>query len=422
MRAFLNMLILGTVCAVSACAGTDQGTAYWFQDGKCPKNAVDADAGGKYSKGRGYGWMERAGSYFSVNLPEGNYDVIVGYKDVEAAANTTVKAEARRVMLKSLDSANSKMRSFTVNVRRPEIEGGGRVKLNSRETGGNDLSMVAHWDDMLTLEFLPDASGVEGIKIMPTTKAITIYIAGDSTVTDQRAEPWSGWGAMLPSFFEQGVSVANYAESGRALFSFVWEKRLDKILSVIQPGDYLFVQFGHNDQKDKREGSGPFTTYKQELGDYISQVRAKKAFPVLVTPMERRRWKNGVPQETLTDYATAMRQVAEEQTVPLIDLHAMSLKFYAAMGEEKSKSAFVHYPAHSFPNQDKAFKDDTHHNAYGAYELARCVVEGIKSEVPALAKRLRDHSETFDPSTPDDPAELGIPASKEVVIETPEGS
>ena len=415
-RTLFNVLLSGAVVAVSACTAAESGKTYYMGSGSAPKDCVRIAQNTDYKEG-GAGWISGANNHFAVALPEGNYDVYVQYSSAEAATHSTVKAEARRLMLKSGQESGT-IRTFSVNVRRPEIEGGGSVKLNNRET---EPTMVAHWDEMLTLEFLPDAAGIEGVKIVPTTKATTIFIAGDSTVTDQRSEPWSGWGQMLPSFFEQGVSVANYSESGRALFSFLWEKRLDKILSVIQPGDYLFIQFGHNDQKDKREGAGPFTTYKQELEDYIAKVREKKANPVLVTPMERRRWKEGVPQETLTEYAAAMKLVAKEQKVPLIDLHAMSLKFYAAMGEEESTRAFVHYPAHSFPDQEKALKDDTHHNPYGGYELARCVVEGIKAEVPQLAKHLRK-MDVFDPSHPDDPDQLNIPASGAAGVEKPEGN
>jgi lysophospholipase L1-like esterase len=372
-----------------------------------------------FSADKSVKWQEVRTNRIAAQLPEGNYTVRITFKNAQAAANAAVKAEARRLMLLKQESADGKVRTFTVNVRRPEIAGGGSVKLNSRET---EPSMVAHWDDLLSLEFFPDIDSVKSIDVKPAPDAVTVYIAGDSTVTDQRGEPWTGWGQCLPNFFDPGVAVANHAESGRALFSFLWEKRLDKILSTIKPGDYLFIQFGHNDQKDKREGAGPFTTYKAELDDYISKVRKKGAGPVLVTPMERRRWSGGKPQETLADYAAAMRQVAEEQKVPLIDLHAMSLKFYAALGEEDSKRAFVHYPANTFPGQDKALADDTHHNPYGGYELARCVVEGIKAQIPELAKHLRRDAGTFGPSHPDNPDSLNLPAGLSAEAEKPEGS
>ncbi len=414
-----RLAIITVSLASVACAGSKPVGQYYFGGGTLPDGFTRASSRHEYTKDRGFGWMEDQPNVFGVELPEGNYTVSVGYDTPEAAAASTVKAESRRLMLMKQDHVKGKIRQFTVNVRRPEIEGGDRVKLNSRETKPN---MVAHWDDLLTLEFLPGIEGVEGIRIESAPEAITVYIAGDSTVTDQRSEPWCGWGQVIPRFFDSGVAFANHAESGRALFSFLWEKRLDKILSSIKSGDYLLIQFGHNDQKDKRAGSGPFTTYKEELEEYISRVREKGGKPVLVTPMERRRWSGGKPQETLTEYAEAMRQVGKEQKVPVIDLHAMSLKFYAAMGPEGSTKAFVHYPANRFPNQDKALKDDTHHNIYGAYELARCVVEGIKEEVPGLAKHLRPDAGSFDPSEPDNPESLGIPPSLAAGAEKPEGN
>ncbi len=414
-----QLLLLAGALVSTACAGTKPAGMFYFGEGTLPDGCTRVTPDKAFTDSRGYGCLEDQPNIFAVELPEGNYTVTVAFETPAAAAAATVKAESRRLMLMKQASADGNVRRFTVNVRRPEIEGDGQVKLNSRET---KPTMVADWDNMLTLEFLPGAEGVETIRIEPAPDAITVYIAGDSTVTDQRNEPWSGWGQELPRFFAPGVAVANHAESGRALFSFLWEKRLDKIMSTIKPGDYLFIQFGHNDQKDKREGAGPFTTYTQELQEYIAQVRDKDAFPVLVTPMERRRWKGGKPQETLTDYAEAMRQVGKEQNVPVIDLHAMSLKFYAAMGQEGSTSAFVHYPANTFPDQDKELKDDTHHNAYGAYELARCVVEGIKAQVPDLAKHLRGDVGSFDPSHPDDPDSLDLPASLDVAAEKPEGN
>ncbi len=415
----VRWMLIGSAVVATACANTKTEGLYYFGKGRVPSGYTFVAPQSGYTDSRGYGWKDDRPNVFVAKLPEGNYNVSVIFDDEATARAATVKAEARRLMLRSDATVDGRQRRFTVNIRQPQIEGGDRVKLNSRET---DPVMIAHWDDMLFLEFLPGKAGVTAVKIEPAPEAVTVYIAGDSTVTDQRSEPWSGWGQMLPSCFEPGVAVANHAESGRALFSFLWEKRFDKILDTMKPGDYLFIQFGHNDQKDKRDGAGPFTTYKRELEEYIAKVRAKKANVVLVTPMERRRWKGAEPQETLTDYAEAMRQVGKEQKVPVVDLHAMSLKFYAALGAEGSTKAFVHYPANSFPGQDKGLKDDTHHNVYGAYELARCVVEGIKAQVPELAKHLRAEPGAFDPSKPDNPDLLGIPASSEAGAETPEGN
>ncbi|HEV7403238.1 MAG TPA: GDSL-type esterase/lipase family protein, partial [Chthoniobacteraceae bacterium] len=182
-------------------------------------------------------------------------------------------------------------------------------------------------------------------------------------------------------------------------------------------------QFGHNDQKDKSAGAGPFTTYKANLKHFVDSARSKGGIPVLVTPMERRRFdKDGTQQATLSDYAEAVRQVGAEDKVPVIDLNAMSLKFYAALGPEKSTKAFVHYPANTFPGKDKALSDDTHHNAYGSYELARCVIEGIKTAKLDLVKDLAPDVKPFDPSQPDRPEAFAVPSTPIGKMEKPEGN
>lgn len=404
--------------AATVCAETKMDRSFYFGKGSLPKGFVRVTPQQEYSTGTGHGWMQNLPQVFAVDLPEGNYSVTVGYESPAAAAASTVKAEARRLMLQQQEKVEGKIRRFSVNLRRPEIVDDGAVRLNEREK----YPESGEWDERLTLEFLPGTDGVIGVMIESAPGIKTLYVAGDSTVTNQRNEPWCGWGQMLPCFFGPEVAVANHAESGRALYSFRYEKRLGKILSTIQPGDYLFIQFGHNDQKNKKENAGPFTTYKADLEDFIARAREKKARPVLVTPMERRRWSGGRPGETLTDYAAAVKQVGREQQVTVIDLHAMSLKFYAALGREGSKQAFVHYPANSYPGQGKQLKDDTHHNPYGAYELARCMVEGIRAELPELAADLRPGIGVFDPEHPDDPAQFVIPASLAAGAEKPEGN
>lgn len=372
-----------------------------------------------FSSKTGFGWLADTKNQFGIAVPEGNYIVKLVFDSPEAANAMTVKAESRRLMLRSTAESHSKVRTFAVNIRRPQIASGGEVTLNDWET---TPSLIAHWDELLTLEFLPDTSGLNAIEIVPANNVTTVYIAGDSTVADQRSEPYVGWGQVLPSLFSQRISVANHAESGRALFSFLEEQRFEKILSTIQPGDYLLIQFGHNDQKDKRPGSGPYTTYTREFIEYVNATREKSAIPVLITPMERRRWKNGKPGETLTEYADAVRQVGKELNVPVIDLHAMSLDFYQAMGEETSAKAFVHYPAHTFPDQPKRLKDNTHHNIYGAFQLARCVAEGIRTQIPELAQHLRSEYTSYSPSHPDDPVLLSIPSSIASSAAKPEGN
>lgn len=188
-------------------------------------------------------------------------------------------------------------------------------------------------------------------------------------------------------------------------------KKLSICWENARPGDYLLIQFGHNDQKDKYAGAGPFTSYKTNLKKTIAGARGRGLNPILMTPMERRHYSDGKFSQTLTDYAEAVRQVGAEEKVPVIDLNAQSQKFYAALGGEGSKKAFVYYAANSFPGQTDALKDDTHFSSYGAYELARIVTTAIASQKLGLAPFLTDDCAPFDPSRPDAVAALVLPVS-----------
>lgn len=415
-----SLAISSAALFISCGVGEAAEFKFGFGTGKVPPGYTQISPQMTYDPKRGFGFLdsgsvaatdEPSASVFAVNVDEGNYDVTIHFGDSASATSTTVKAESRRLVVENVETVPGKFesRTFTVNVRKPAINTGGVTLLNGREKGPPP---APDWDDYLTFEFNGKNPGVISLEIKPAKDAITLFVAGDSTVTDQAREPYTGWGQMLPRFFQQGVAVSNQAESGLALFSFERQKRLEKVLSMMKKGDYLFIQFGHNDQKDKRPDAGPFTTYKANLKRFIEAARGKGGIPVLVTPMERRRFeKDGKQAATLSDYADAVRQVGNEEQVPVIDLNAMSMKLYAALGPEKSTKAFVHYPANTFPGQDKPLKDDTHHSTYGGYELARCVVEGIKASVPSLAAHLVKDTGTFDPSNPDAPEKVRIPAS-----------
>jgi len=345
---------------------------------------------------------------FVVDLPEGNYDVTVHLGAPDLASENTIKSETRRLMLErvSVPAGSTATRTFTVNLHTPAIAEGGRVKLKERERD------YFHWDDKLILEFNGDHPAVAGLEIRPAADStLTIYLAGDSTVTDQPGEPWAAWGQMLPRFFPAGVAVSNHAESGLSLASFRGSNRLEKILSTLRPGDYVFIQFGHNDQKEKGEGVGAFTTYAQSLRDYVAAIRAKGGEPVLVTSMYRRRFnEQNELYDTLGDFPAAVRQVAQETGAPLIDLHASSARVFSALGKDKSKLAFVHFPAGAY-GSEKAVSDDTHFSPYGAYELARCVVQGIRQNIPTLAARLAPDVGDYDPGHPASPETFALPPS-----------
>jgi lysophospholipase L1-like esterase len=342
--------------------------------------------------------------FFSVPIPEGSYRITVVLGGPQASV-TTVRAEGRRLMLEKIATKpdESITKTFDTNVRYTEISGNPNnlVKLKPRENG------ILNWDHKLTLEFNGDHPSVRSINIEPIPDEPVIYLAGDSTVVDQYYEPWAAWGQMLPRFFLPGIVIANHAESGETTKSFVGEKRLAKIMTTMKPGDYLFIQFAHNDMKP---GAVPIDDYKKLLIDYIAQTRAKGATPVLVTAMNRRTFDDaGKITNSFGPYPDAVREIAAQQKVALIDLNAMSKTLFEAMGPEGTLKAFMHYPADSFPGQTAAISDDTHFNSYGAYELARCIVHGIREDKLPLAKFLDPAVPDFNPAHPDPQTDFHMP-------------
>lgn len=352
--------------------------------------------------------------FVSVAEPEGNYRVTVRLGNASREADTTVKAEARRLMALqvSTNAGQTVSRSFIVNVRTPYIGPDESVRLKDREVGNLD------WDAKLTLEFTGAHPSVRTIEIKPV-RVPTIYLAGDSTVVDQGKETWAAWGQMLPLFFSAKVAIANDAESGETIHSFVTEHRFDKIMSTLRSGDYLLMQFAHNDQKP---GAGFVSVpeYQDILRHCIALARGKGAHPVLVTSMNRRAFgPDGTIEMTLGGYPDAMRQVAREEHVPLIDLNAMSKTLFDAMGPDGTLKAFVHYPAGSFPGQTVALKDNTHSNSYGALELAKCVIESIRTLRLPIAKDIRSDVPQFDPAHPDPPTIWSLRPDPFVLLQKP---
>jgi lysophospholipase L1-like esterase len=384
----MSPVLLATVLAAPWEARSQ--TSYKFSFGSDAKaDWISVSPTNLYSVAAGYGFepganvAQSAGAvssdhpfYFSAKLPEGNYQVTATLGD-EAAATTTVKAELRRLVLEKVSAAagESVTRTFIVNLRTPQIPDGTRVHLKTRET----TTEIWDWDEKLTLEFNGDHPSLRSLDIEPASVP-TVYVIGDSTVCDQPAEPWNSWGQMLPRFFKPVVAVANHSESGEAINSSLHALRFAKIFSLIKPGDYLFVQFGHNDQKSKAPNA--LDQYKADLKQVIATTREKGATPVLVTSMER---KGGVEHDTLAGYPDAVREVAKEENCALIDLNQMSRVFYKALGDKIGM----------------AFQDGTHHNNYGSYELAQCVILGIQQAKLPLAADIEDGF-TFDPAHPDD--------------------
>lgn len=434
---FIGMTLL------SCYAGEAQNYKFDFGAGKLQLGYTQVLPGTKYTAETGYGFefslnltsKEYKGNdalkddyitsdnpfYFSVKLPEGNYNVKVILGDKSGTSATTIKAECRRLMVERSITAKGKFATeeFTVHVKDSIIRPSGmKVRLKSREID------YLHWDDKLTLEFNNTAPKVCAVEISKADNIPAIFLAGNSTVVDQDREPWAAWGQMIPAFFQpKKIVVANYAESGETLKAFKGERRLEKIWSMAKPGDYLFIEFAHNDQKPGGNFLDPFTTYKQTVKEWIAEARKRNMIPVLVSSMNRRTFdSSGHITNSLGDYPEAMRQTGKEEGVAVIDLNAMSKILYEAWGPERSIKAFVHFPANTFPNQTKELKDNTHFTTYGAYELAKCIVIGIRQNVPALAKYLKPSLPAFDPSHPDAFEDWQLPPSTFIGTVKPDGN
>ena len=357
--------------------------------------------------------------YFSVKVPDGNYrvTVVLGGKK---GGNTTVRAEGRRLLVHNISTPKAKDEqtfTFTVNKRSPEIGDGRKVKLKDREK-----SYLA-WDDRLTLEFNGTRPAVKSIHVEPADVP-TIYLCGNSTVVDQNNEPWASWGQMITRWFGPDVAISNHAESGLTARTFIGAFRLDKILSTLKTGDYVFVEFGHNDEKEHRPGDGAWYHYQYQLKIFIDQVRAKGAEIVFLTPTQRRQFNpDGKSiRNTHGDFPAAMRMVAEKENVPLIELNGMTTQLYLAFGPEESKKLLCHYPMGTFPGQEKALADDTHFNQFGAYEVAKCVVMGMKKLNLPIVKYLRPEWEDFNPAQPDDWQTFVWPLAKNADLAKPDGN
>lgn len=338
---------------------------------------------------------------FSVAVPDGNYLVTVTLGNRKKAGQTVVRAESRRHFIDMVTTKKGKYQtvSFVVNKHNPVIEGQTRVKLKPREV------TYKNWDDSLNLSFCGPAPAVQRIRIEPAQNVTTVFLCGNSTVVDQEEEPWASWGQMITRWFSPQVAIANFAESGLSCTSFLAQLRLDKILTQLKKGDYVIVEFGHNDEKEKKAGDGAWYSYSRNLKIFADRVREAGGEIIFCTPTARRFFNDDhkTIRNTHGDYPEAMKTVARRENIPVIDLTRMSTQFYETLGEEGSKKSLVHYPANTFPGQDKALADNTHFNPFGAWEIAKMIVMGLKQINSPLVDSLQADWQDFDPSHPDDP-------------------
>lgn len=335
---------------------------------------------------------ESGARQLSLRVPEGNYRVSVELTG-DRSQSTAVLAEQRRLMEENVRLMGDEPVTcrFVVNVRGPQLDplpanapGGTRVRLSSREEGS------ATWDGLLNLAIAGPGSlaSVRAERV----EVPTLYLAGDSTVTDQAEPPDASWGQFITRHFRDDMAVANHAQSGESLQSFMTSLRFAKLLSALRPGDWVMIQFGHNDQKSQwpQTYAEAGTTYRSWLRLYLDEIRRRGATPLLVTPPERRQFDAaGRIRPTLAEYARAMREMAQEQTVALIDLHASSIQLYEAMGHDMAPKAFAANGT-----------DQTHHSESGARQLASAVIDGLRradaSLTAGLESHIADDAKTFD--------------------------
>jgi len=224
----------------------------------------------------------------------------------------------------------------------------------------------------------------------PVANGFTIFMIGDSTMANKPLipeNPERGWGQMLGIYFKAGVRVENHALNGRSSKSFRDEGHWAAVQSRLKPGDWVIIQFGHNDEKslDPTRYTTPEGSFKANLARYVIETRALGASPILATPVARRKFdEQGQPVNTHGDYVKAVREVAQEQKVPLIDLNQRSTELLQRMGPEPAKKLYIYVTAAEYPALPKGRQDDTHFCAYGASRMCDLAVAEIAAKAPQL--------------------------------------
>lgn len=327
-------------------------TLYWYRDTEL--SVIREDAQGCFLDAEGRG---RIPLVFRADVPKpGNYRVTVGIHSAESIGKALIFVGCRRLgFLGEIPAGDSFVRSMTVNV--CDIVPRGRTE--SFENRAINIALLA------------DRPSISSICIEEISCPV-LYLAGDSTVTDQSGEYpytpgtcYSGWGQMLPAFLDGRAAVSNHAHSGLTTDSFRSEGHYEIVRRFIRPGDYFLMQFGHNDQKlqELKAEEG----YRRNLLRYIGECRAAGAYPLIVTPLARNTWKgnSGAYNDLLAEYAAVCLQVGAQEGVPVLDLHGRAVEFIRGRGLEASKPYF--HP-----------DDYTHSNDYGAYLFAGMVAEEIR--------------------------------------------
>ncbi len=229
---------------------------------------------------------------------------------------------------------------------------------------------------------------------LPPKKKINIWMIGDSTMClyEPNRAPITGWGMPFAVFFDSSVSIHNMAKGGRSTRTFLSENRWQPIADSLQEGDYVIMQFGHNDEAKEEKYKDRYTAvpdYETNLIKFITESRAKKAIPVLITPVSRMKFdKQGIAQETHVEYTAAVFEVGKQYNVPVIDLDTRSRELYQKMGAENTKLLFMQLDTLEHPHYPEGQKDNTHFNEYGARMIAELVLAELKVQDSELAHRL----------------------------------
>ncbi|MDB5201100.1 MAG: rhamnogalacturonan acetylesterase [Ferruginibacter sp.] len=225
----------------------------------------------------------------------------------------------------------------------------------------------------------------------PPQKKLKIWLVGDSTISikDPKAYPETGWGMPFVNFWDSSVTVENRAVNGRSTRTFIEENRWTPIVAGLQEGDYVFIQFGHNDEVPSKKSYVPETDYKTYLEKYIRETKDKKATPVLITPVARRKFdSSGHIMETHAVYAQLVRNVAAAQQVALIDLDKLSQQLLEKMGSKSSAYLFNHLLPGQHPNYPEGKEDDTHFSELGARKMAEIVLAEIQRQQLPVSSRI----------------------------------
>ncbi len=213
---------------------------------------------------------------------------------------------------------------------------------------------------------------------------VNIWMIGDSTMANKKPEaaPETGWGMVMHEFVKNGATIHNHALNGRSSRSFLNEGRWKEVYDSIQPGDFVIIQFGHNDEKPKPElHTDPFTSYKELIKKYIDETRAKGANPIVCSSIVRRHFDgNGNLKDTHGDYIKAAKEIAAETNTPYVDMEALTRKFVSDLGPEKSKSVYLFCKQGEYPNRPDGVQDSTHLQYSGAKKVAKLFIGEVKKE------------------------------------------